>query len=37
MLLDTFQETSKKLKVKFEAIKVKAGTYDNRKGLDMLI
>jgi hypothetical protein len=36
LLLDTFNETSKKLKVKFEAIKVKAGTYDSRKGLEML-
>ena len=36
LLLSTFEETSKKLKVKFEVVKVKAGTYDNRKGVEML-
>jgi hypothetical protein len=35
-LLDTFEETTKRLKVKFEAVKIKAGEYDNRKALDML-
>lgn len=35
-LLDTFESTSRNLKVKFESVKVKAGDFDSRRGIEML-
>lgn len=35
-MLKTFEQTSHNLKVKFEGIKIKAGEFDTRRGIEMI-